>query len=146
MNAIDRSTESVLPPHRLRASVLAACTAVGLVGCVERRVWIETDPPGALVWVNEVQAGRSPVGVEIVHDGVYDLRLEKEGYEPLTTPATVDGPLWDTVPLDFFAEVLPVDARRETRWRFTLTPREDSEDALVDRAQSLRDRLDDETP
>lgn len=134
------------PTRRPRWSFAAASTCVlplaaFLAGCVERRVSIETDPPGALVWINDRQVGRSPVGVEIVHDGVYDLRLEKEGYEPLVTPATAEGPLWDTVPLDFFAEILPVDARRETRWVFTLAPRDDSEAALVDRAEALRGRL-----
>jgi hypothetical protein len=123
--------------HRALAVLLASCA---LAGCVERRVSIETSPPGALVWINDVQVGRSPVGVEIVHDGIYDLRLEKEGYEPLVTPASAEGPVWDAVPLDFFAEILPIDARRETRWVFTLAPRDDSEDALVERAQSLRGR------
>ncbi|MFM1822782.1 MAG: hypothetical protein RI967_1048 [Planctomycetota bacterium] len=125
------------------AGLLASCA---LAGCVERRVSIETDPPGALVWINDVQVGRSPVGVEIVHDGVYDLRLEKEGYEPLVTPATAEGPLWDAVPFDFFAEILPIDARREARWVFTLVPRDDSEDALVGRAEALRGRLADDAP
>ena len=120
---------------------LAALFVASLAGCVERRVSIETDPPGALVWINDVQVGRSPVGVEIVDDGVYDLRLEKEGYEPLVTPATAKGPLWDAVPFDFFAEILPIDARRETRWVFTLTPRDDSEGALMGRAEALRGRM-----
>lgn len=124
-----------------RSAAAALAVVAFLSGCVERRVSIETDPPGALVWINDRQIGRSPVGVEIVHDGVYDLRLEKEGYEPLVTPATAEGPLWDTVPLDFFAEILPVDARRETRWVFTLAPRDDSEAALVDRAEAMRGRL-----
>lgn len=118
-----------------------AIAASALTGCVERRISIETDPPGALVWVNDRQAGRTPVSVAFTHEGTYDLRIEKEGYEPLVTPATTDGPIWDTVPLDFFAEVLPVRARNETRWMFTLAPRDDSEEALLSRAAALRARL-----
>jgi hypothetical protein len=123
------------------AAALGCVIALALGGCVERRVWIETDPPGALVWLNDTQVGRSPVGVSITHHGIYDVRIEMEGFEPLLTSADSDGPLWDTVPLDFFAEVLPIDAKCEKGWKFTLSPRDDSEIALVGRATDLRDRL-----
>jgi hypothetical protein len=112
-----------------------------LGGCVERRVWIDSEPQGALVWLNDAQVGRTPVDVSITHGGTYDLRLEKEGFEPLMTPATTEGPVWDVVPIDFVVEILPVKARSETRWKFTLEPRNDSEEALVERAAGLRDRL-----
>ncbi|MBI1303919.1 MAG: PEGA domain-containing protein [Phycisphaera sp.] len=124
------------------ATILTLFLAVqALSGCVERRISIETDPPGALVWVNDRQAGRTPVAVSFTHEGTYDLRIEKDGYEPLVTPATTEGPIWDAVPLDFFAEILPVRARNETRWVFVLAPRNDSEEALVSRAAELRAKL-----
>lgn len=129
--------------HRSAAILTPIVVVLALSGCVERRISIETEPPGALVWVNDRQAGRTPVSVAFTHEGTYDLRLEKEGYEPLVTPATTKGPVWDAVPLDFFAEILPVRARNETRWVFTLTPRDDSEEALVSRAAELRGRLGD---
>ncbi len=118
---------------------LVACSA--LTACVERRVWIDSTPSGALVWINDAQVGRTPVDVAITHEGVYDLRIEKDGYEPLVTPATTDGPLWDQFPLDFFAETMPVTARSETRWMFTLVVRDDSEATLVQRAGAMRDRV-----
>ena len=124
----------------LRIAIASSACAL-LVGCVERRVWIDTEPPGALVWLNDSQLGRSPVDVGITHDGVYDLRIEKEGYEPIVTPATVDGPAWDQVPLDFVVEILPIDARSHTHWKFTLQKRDDSEAALVGRAGALREKL-----
>ena len=134
----DRSSRRPLLRAARGLVVVAAAALLG--GCVERRIFIETDPPGALVWLNDAQVGRSPVDVGFTHHGVYDLRIEKEGYEPLVTPADTNGPIWDAVPLDFFAEVLPVDAKAEARWKFTLTPRNDSEEALVERASQLRSR------
>ena len=130
-------------PTLSRAALLAAflSSAFLIGGCVERRIWIDTEPQGALVWVNDAQVGRTPVDLAITHEGTYDLRIEKEVFEPLITPATTKGPLWDTVPLDLIVEILPIDARNETRWKFTLVPRDDSENALVDRATALRDRL-----
>ncbi|MEY5033274.1 MAG: hypothetical protein RL354_2305, partial [Planctomycetota bacterium] len=134
------------PLHAMRSSpaitsMLAMVGFAFLTGCVERRVWVDTDPPGALVWINDAQIGRSPVDVGITHDGVYDLRIEKEGYEPIVTGATVDGPLWDQPPLDFFAEILPVDSRNHTHWRFVLRARDESDADLAARAERFRERL-----
>ena len=127
--------------HRSARFVLAAIAFATLAGCVERRIWIDSEPSGALVWINHAQVGRTPVDVSFTHEGTYDVRIEKEGYEPLVTPATTEGPVWDMVPLDFVVEILPIKALNETRWKFTLVPRDDSESALLDRAAGLRDRL-----
>ena len=122
------------------AILLCACAA-SLAGCVERRLFIDSDPPGALVWLNDAQLGRTPVDVRIVHDGTYDLRLEKEGYEPAVMGAKVEGPLLDAVPLDLVVELLPTNTRYETRWKIALKQRNDSEAALVERAESMRESL-----
>ena len=122
------------------AITLVACVAA-LGGCVERRLFIDSDPPGALVWLNDAQLGRTPVDVRIVHDGTYDLRLEKEGFEPAVMGAKVDGPLIDAVPLDLVVELLPANVRHETKWKIALKKRNDSEAALVERAESMRESL-----
>ena len=122
------------------AILLCACAA-SLAGCVERRLFIDSDPPGALVWLNDAQLGRTPVDVRIVHDGTYDLRLEKEGYEPAVMGAKVEGPLLDAVPLDLVVELLPTNTRYETQWKIALKQRNDSEAALVERAESMRESL-----
>jgi len=125
---------------RAAFTAIAACS-VALGGCVERRLFIDTDPPGALVWLNDAQLGRTPVDVRIVHDGTYDLRIEKEGFEPVVTGAKVQGPLLDVVPLDLVVEVLPTDVRYETRFKLSLRPRDDSEAALLERAEGMRESL-----
>jgi hypothetical protein len=122
---------------RNTASILLVA-AVALGGCVERRIWIDSEPPGALVWLNDRELGRTPVDVAVVHDGIYDLRLEKEGFQPLVTPATAEGPVWDSFPIDFVVELLPVDSKVETHWKFTLRPREEGDAALIERAERMR--------
>ncbi len=136
-----RTMDTLRRHFRLFTPVPAIAALVALSGCVERRISIDTEPPGALVWLNDAQIGRTPVDVAFTHEGTYDLRIEKEGYEPLMTPAKTTGPLWDAVPIDFVVEVLPVKARSQTRWTFTLTPRDDSEEALLSRAGALRARI-----
>lgn len=125
----------------LLVPALALTALASLGGCVERRIWIDSEPSGALVWVNHAQVGRTPVDFSFTHEGTYDVRIEKEGYEPLVTPATTEGPIWDAAPIDLVVEILPIKARNETRWTFKLSPRDDSESALLSRAAELRGRL-----
>jgi hypothetical protein len=133
--------------QRVRASETSMISAVLVVavamsvGCVKRRIGIETDPPGALVWLNDAQVGRTPVDVSFTHHGVYDLRIEKEGFEPLVTSADTAGPMWDEVPLDFVMELLPGDLDVSVRWKFTLVVRDDAEAALLTRAGTMRARV-----
>ena len=117
------------------ASIIAIAAAAG---CVERRVFIETEPSGALVWMNDAQVGRTPVDVGILHHGEYDIRIEKDGYETLVTSARTTPAGWDFVPADFFVEIMPGVSRSDTRWRFALVVRNDSEEALLRRAESMR--------
>ena len=52
-------------------------------------VVIETDPVGTSVWVGEDLAGITPLEVTL-EAGVYDLRLDKDGYEPVTSEVTLE--------------------------------------------------------
>ncbi len=134
-------------PHRVLAAwlvptVLPAALCVALGACVERKVSFTSTPPGALVWLNEREIGRTPCQAEIVHFGTYDVRLELDGFEPIVTHRDADGNAWDNPPLDFFAEIWPGKVLSETAWHFTLVTRDDAEPALLDRATALRDRID----
>jgi len=125
----------------MRRAILAMLlfAAGAATGCVERRVFIESDPPGALIWMNDAQVGRTPVDVAILHHGEYDIRVEKDGYETLVTSARSTPAGWDFPPVDFFAEISPGVSRSDTRWRFTLAARDDDEAGLVERAQGMRE-------
>jgi hypothetical protein len=120
--------------------VAAFCFATALLmpGCVRRTITITTAPPGALVWVNDREVGRTPLEVEFLYYGRYDVRLEREGYEPLMTHGDAAPPLWDVIPLDLAAELLPLELRSRVRWHYDLTPRDDDPAALLERARRLR--------
>lgn len=111
-----------------------------LTGCVRRTVTITSDPPGTLVWLNDREIGRTPVDVDFVFYGHYDVRLEREGYEPRMTSAVVRPPWWDNIPLDFFAEIAPFDLHSSTMWHFNMEPLNDDPDALLERAREMRSR------
>ncbi len=118
--------------------LLAVCCTSG---CVRRTITITSDPPGTLVWLNDREVGRTPVTVDFLYYGTYDVRLEREGHEPKMTHGVARAPVWDNVPLDFFAEILPVEFHSRVQWHYELMPLDDDQDALRDRAESLREKL-----
>lgn len=130
-------------PSRLRSLAAMAMLAAPLVagGCVERRIVITSEPSGALVFLNDAEVGRTPVEVDFTYFGVYDVRLRKEGYEPLATKAEAKAPLHEQPGIDLAAMAVP--ARKSTRivWHFTLEPSPTDNAALLRRAGELRTRL-----
>jgi len=121
-----------------RAAAIAALSLTP-AACVERTLHITSDPPGALVWLNGVEVGVTPVDVAFTWYGVYDVQVEKDGYEPLLTRARAAAPVWEAPGLDFFAEALPGRRRSAVRWHFPLTPAADDPDAVIERARRMRD-------
>ncbi len=111
-------------------------------GCVERIMKIQTDPPGALVIVNDEEVGISPVKLSFLWYGDYELIFRKRGYETLKTHYRVDAPWYQYPPIDLIAEtMLPGTIRDERELPvFTLKPAERPEPAeLIDRALEMRD-------
>src|SRR5262245_33218461 len=120
-------------------AVFGAATAL-LAGCVERTVSITSDPPGALVWLNDREVGRTPVDVKFDYYGTYDVRLEREGSEPLMTSGKADAPWWEFVGIDLIAEALPFRFHSHIKWNYVLEPATGDRAALIGRAEALRDR------
>jgi hypothetical protein len=88
------------------ACVLFAVVTAFLSGCVERRFRIETNPPGAYVSVNNAPIGPSPVDVQFLYYGDYEIELKKEGFETKRIKQPVRAPLWAYPPFDFVVENL----------------------------------------
>ena len=60
-------------------SLLAAAGASG--GCLDRTLVVDSVPTGAHVFVNGKDRGTTPVSIPYTHEGRFEIRLEKEGYE-----------------------------------------------------------------
>ena len=128
--------------HRRMPLALACLLAAVLGGCVRRVVDITSEPPGARVWVNDRDAGRTPCSIEFTHYGRYDVRLRREGYEPIAGFGDADAPVWDFVGCDLVSEVVPARLTSRVQWHFTMIPTDKDEAALVQRARSMRTDLD----
>lgn len=117
----------------LLGGVLLFCS-----GCIRRTLSITSTPSGALVWVNHREVGRTPLTVDFTHYGTYDVRIERDGMEPVMTSRKASAPVWDLPGPDLVVEVIPFKANSRLDWHFDLEPRDESHDALVDRARSFR--------
>ncbi len=129
----------------MRVTIVFIFLFASLVGCVKRRISISSNPQGALVWVNDREVGRTPVEFEFLYYGEYDLRLEKEGFEPIMTTRWVKTPVWELPVIDFFAEVVAPDRESNVYWDIELEPRNDNAALLLYRANRFR-RLSKEKP
>lgn len=122
-----------------------------LSGCVERALVITSDPPGAVVTVNQQWRGTTPYVVPFKHYGVYDIWIEHPGVEengrmvkfyPLHVGEPVRAPGYQYAGADFVSEVLlPTTLRDKHTLHYTLerVSRADDVDDVLDRAQQLRE-------
>lgn len=131
---------------RDRLQLLAGCMAIAMVnaGCVERLISITSEPSGALVHLNDEAVGRTPLTVPFTFYGVYDVRLEKDGFKPLWTEHKADAPWWELPGVDLLSQMVP-GAKSHLKWHFELEalPTADGvsmidREALVDRARQMR--------
>jgi len=120
-----------------RLATLASITL--LAGCTSRAIVVTSEPPGALVTLNGVEVGRTPLEVGFRYYGQYDLRLRKDGYEPLAAAPWANPPWYEYPPLDLV--LLPVPLRTTVRWHYDLVPasiEQDARDQLIERAEQMR--------
>ena len=128
-----------------RGFFLLAMTPV-LGGCLERTVTITSEPPGAIVMLNDEEIGRTPVETGFRYFGVYDVRLQREGYEPIVTEKEAVAPIWEYPGIDLLAIMAPWRVKTHLEWHFDMetvpetgtAEAERAEQELFDRARSLR--------
>lgn len=94
-----------------------------LAGCVERRLHVRTDPPGAEVSVNGERVGRSPTTWRFTQYGDALVEVEKRGFEPARQVVPLRAPWYQKPGVDFFADVLvPARIRDEHEVELRLVP------------------------
>jgi len=122
------------------AAMITVAGSVG--GCVTRTLTVRSNPPGALVYMNDQEIGRSPVTRNFLWYGIYDVELRKEGFESIKTTTPVIAPWWQWIPVDFLAEFFPVEDHHDLM--YTLRPASEAQaepDLLIRRGEDLREQL-----
>lgn len=124
--------------------MFVAVAATGCVG-VRRELTVESDPPGALVYLNGDEVGRTPVTKEFIYYGTVDVNLRKDGYKTLSARPRVWAPLWQVPPIDLIAEAFPLTDRHKVSYKLTPEPIGQGDvidkPALIERAVRLSGKL-----
>ncbi len=110
-----------LQTRLILAILLLACTAA--TGCVRRRMTVRSNPPGAMVYIDNQQIGPTPVSTGFTYYGTRNITLVKDGYETLNVKHNFDRPWYQTPGIDFVSENLtPGEIRDDRLLDFTLVP------------------------
>jgi hypothetical protein len=125
---------------RLAGSLLLGALCLTSTGCVQRRLTIRTNPPGAAVFIDDYEIGTTPVSTSYVYYGTRKVRLVRDGYETQTFLQRIPTPWWDIFPLDFVVEnVIPFEIRDERTIERDLQPQGIvPTEVLIRRAEELR--------
>jgi hypothetical protein len=101
---------------------------------------VRSNPPGALVFVDDREIGITPVSTEFTYYGTRKLQLLKDGYEPVSAKQKFSLPWWQIFPLDFISENLcPFEIRDERYVDVEMLPQQIvPNEQLLERAQTLR--------
>ena len=129
-------------PPRTTASLCAATiVAVGACcGCVRRRMTVRTNPPGAMVSIDNQVIGASPASTPFVYYGTREIRVEADGYRTETIRRKIKPPWYQLPGVDFIAETLyPGELRDERIIDVTLVPKSiPPSEEVIQRADALR--------
>ncbi|MGD0465022.1 MAG: PEGA domain-containing protein [Tepidisphaeraceae bacterium] len=126
---------------------LVCCIApvfAGTGGCVERILTVQSNPPGALVYLNGQEMGRTPVQRDFTWYGTYDVTVRCEGYQTIKKPEPVIAPFYEWVPIDLVAELLPIPLKDHHTLTYNLQPMPAATEAspgLMTRAEQLKGEL-----
>ena len=95
-----------------------------MCGCVRRRLTVRTNPPGALVFIDGQEIGRTPVATPFTYYGTRKFRIVKDGYETISVNQPFPSPWYQLPPLDFVSEnLVPNEIRDERVVDFELVPK-----------------------
>lgn len=135
---LPRSTARRAFPALRWLVLVAVCAVAG--GCVQRRLTIRSNPPGAMVYVDDYPIGTTPVSTDFVYYGTRKVRLSLSGYETLTVMQPIPTPWYEFPGLDFFSEnVVPGEIRDERVVDYQLKPQVIvPSQQLIGRAENLR--------
>lgn len=135
-----RAFASTFRRRFLTAALASLCLALCSTGCVQRRFTIRSNPPGALVYIDDYEIGTTPVSTDFLYYGTRKIRLVKDGYETLTLLQPVPTPWYQMPGIDFVAENLaPGEIRDERVLDYQLQPQVIvPTEQLLGRAEELR--------
>ena len=126
--------------RRFGLGIVLFAWAVVTVGCVERLLQVRSDPPGATVYINGKNAGKTPLDFEFTYYGTVDIILRHEDHLSHRELFPLQPPWYEYFPVDFISElVVPWTIHDNHDVNVTLEPGDnelDEDDVAVLRARA----------
>jgi hypothetical protein len=91
-----------------------------LAGCVSRKLFLVSEPPGATVYLDGQRVGTTPWEGGFRHYGARRIELELPGHERRTDTVDIDMPWWQFPGLDVVTDLLlpfTIDDHHSFSWR-----------------------------
>lgn len=122
--------------------LLCAFLLASAAGCMRQKMVITSEPSGARVVVNDEFVGTTPYEMDLMHIGVFRIRLEQDGYYPMNVKEPYPAKPHQKIPLDLVAHAGPWTVREEREFHYIMQPieRPDDIDGIIARAQEMRDQ------
>ncbi|MDG6005517.1 hypothetical protein BIY37_03410 [Candidatus Brocadia sapporoensis] len=133
-------------------SLCLLCCAMAC-GCVLRSLTIDSQPSGAMVYLDDELIGETPVTTTFTYYGVRKITIEKidaEGRlicERKIVYEKIKPPFYQILPLDFFSElIIPAKLKDEHCFSYQLEPlqkvsKAERQEGIMKNAEELRGRL-----
>jgi len=90
----------------MRAVLAILVTLLPLCGCVERRLFVRTEPAGAMIRVNGHEVGTAPATWRFDPYGTATVEADLAGHEPVLEVVPLAAPWYEWPVIDFFADVV----------------------------------------
>jgi hypothetical protein len=130
-----------LPAMKTPIAFTLACLAISTLSCMERKMTITSEPPGAMVTLSDVEVGRTPVTMPFTWYGDYDIILRMDGFQTVSTHAKINPPIYAVPPWDFMSEIVPWTYKDNRYLNYKLSKAvQPTTRELLDRAEKLKAR------
>lgn len=122
--------------------LLCALLLATAAGCMRQKMVITSEPSGARVVVNDEFVGTTPYEMDLMHIGVFRIRLENDGYYPMNVKEPYQAKPYQKVPLDLVAHAGPWTIKEEREFHYIMQriERPDDIDEIIARAEEMRDQ------
>ena len=87
-------------------SVLIITLGLFSTGCLSKKMAIESTPPGAIVSINDITLGSTPLTTSWHGGGTYRFRLTKKGFAPLVETIKIKHRWFSTPIIDMGADFM----------------------------------------
>ena len=113
------------------------------VGCLRRRMLINSFPEGPAVTVDHQPVGYTPVTVPFEYAGTREIMLEKDGFKPVRIRQPIKTPWYLNPPFSLVTENFAFREVNDLQvFEFQLEPLQQVNDQnLIDRAENLRGQV-----